>query len=451
MPIKSTILREPYYHREHKNDTGPNSPALSDCLHVALLIMPNFCKPLSQPLALAAGTLRTWTSWSQKNVTQSPFQLFSAVMATAALSATFFKHPLGTLLTTVQDLTVELSLLVHEWQTGQDYKKLIEPSLHALNNALYLATFFKGRIELTIASMVLQISLALYKSYDEFIRGNRVKGSLHICIAALRSYQLKGQVGLLQKLVKKDSEFTAIKKVGQGSSGKVFKAERKDKTLIALKRYFSEKDLEKYNFVERVFSTFVFRSNGINKIAIREFELGQKFNHPNIVKVFDYAVKLDASGNPITYLIMEYIDKKSDEQDFQGSVKNSLQLIDALKTGFRQGYIYCDFHDGNVLIDSKGDLKLIDLDSFEKLSTIDPPQKKEHLYEITEIIEDFLELHENSEAMEESIKEVLKNAKKEKWGQNNLPEKHSAEYFIYILEKIETVLNSFSEPSKKLA
>lgn len=453
MPIISATkpTRVPYYHREYKNDTDTNSSVLLDCLHVALMIAPNVCRPLSQPVALTAGALRTWTHWSAQNLTQSPFQLFSAVMATAALSATFFKHPLGMLITTVQDLTLELSQLVHLWQTDQDYKKLIEPCLHALSNALYLATFFKGRVELTIASMFLQIGLALYKSYHEFIRGNRLKGSLHICTAALRSYQLKEQMELLLKLVKKESSFIEIKKLGSGASGKVFKAERQDKTLIAVKRYFSEKDLEKYNFLERVLGSLFFCTNGIPKIASREFELGQKFDHPNIVKVFDYAVKLDASGNPLTYLIMEYIEKKSDEQDLEGSIKNSLQLIDALKTGFRQGYLYCDLHDGNVLIDSKGDLKLIDLDSFEKLSIADPSRKKEHLEELTGILEDFLDLHDNSEAMEESIEAVLKNAKKEKWGQNTLPTKYSAEYFICMLDKISAVLNSFSAPSKKLA
>src|SRR5579863_6463109 len=119
-------IKWPYYHRETANDKAPDSSALTNCLHFALLIIPNLCKPLSKPIALGVGTLRTWKYWNKEDILNNRSQLSHAFVATTALTATFFRHPLGMMITTAQDLYLELSQLAHVLQTTQDSQKIQE-------------------------------------------------------------------------------------------------------------------------------------------------------------------------------------------------------------------------------------------------------------------------------------------------------------------------------------
>jgi hypothetical protein len=56
-------------------------------------------------------------------------------MATAALAATLFMHPMGMLITTAQDLSLDLAALAGEVHRGE-YRAACETSLKTMNHAL---------------------------------------------------------------------------------------------------------------------------------------------------------------------------------------------------------------------------------------------------------------------------------------------------------------------------
>lgn len=442
--LNTIKLNEPYYHREYKNDEIRTSSKLLDCLNLALLVLPNISKAFSQPIAVGSGALRSWSYWSRKD--KGNAEIGHAVFATTALAATFFKHPLGMILTTAQDLSLELTELYNALKTN-DPQKIKEHCLNAINHILYLIIFLKGGLELVILSLILQTVVALYRSYHAHLAGDRFKLVLQLLTVAFRCNQLRGQINLLnltRELVKKGSTFKIIKlkPLGSGSHGDVFLAQRSDNTLIAVKRYHPQSTYDNGSFLTRVYIDLHYYSNGINNFAEKELILGKKFDHPNIVKLYDQAVQFDDAGNPQTFLLMEYIEQKTESQNPQDSIKNCLQFMDALRAGFNAGYIHVDLHQENILIDAKGDLKLIDIDSFENISQNHDLKNKKHLKEVVSTLGDFLKTHEHNTEIEESLKKIIKSDEIE--GQKHISKESPSTYFLPMFERIEAVLKSYS-------
>jgi exopolyphosphatase/guanosine-5'-triphosphate,3'-diphosphate pyrophosphatase len=206
-----SISKPTYYHREYKNDiTEPKeecSPWIHQSQRVAKVALPfvSLYQPLSRPLSLALGSLRSYSSItelmseiSKGNTKDIPYHLLQTTIAVLSLAGTLFAHPLGMMLTTGHDLVVELISLHAHCQAG-DYAKALESSANILNNSLYLALFLHGGLELTIASFAMQILLGLYHSRNEFKNGNYLEGTGHLLMALIRSHQMAGQAQLLKQ------------------------------------------------------------------------------------------------------------------------------------------------------------------------------------------------------------------------------------------------------------
>jgi ankyrin repeat protein len=199
-----------YYHREYKNDISDvkfEETSLTDqCKRVALVALPFFSlyKPLSVPLSLGMGGMRTFTSIIQviesikvggaKDISLAVLQTGIAVIAFAS---TVFAHPLGMLISTGHDLVLEISQLIINLANG-DCEKAIGSCLGIINNALYLALFLDGGLELAIVSLAVQILIGLYHSQAEFREGHLLEGAGHLVMSMVRGNQLAGQVSLLQ-------------------------------------------------------------------------------------------------------------------------------------------------------------------------------------------------------------------------------------------------------------
>jgi len=105
-----------YYHREYKNDIpnvkseeSQDSSLADQCKRVALVALPfiSLYKPLSFPLSLAMGGLRTVTCVQQLlesiksgNSKEIPYAMLQTAIAVIALTGTIFAHPLGMLIST---------------------------------------------------------------------------------------------------------------------------------------------------------------------------------------------------------------------------------------------------------------------------------------------------------------------------------------------------------------
>lgn len=199
-----------YYHREYKNDIGKKAEVNSlahQCQRVALVALPFFSlyKPLSLPLSLAMGGLRTFTSVMQLlesikqggNAQDIPYNLLQTTIAVVALAGTIFAHPLGMVISTIHDLTVEVTQLVYHLKKGE-YGKAMGSYLGIVNNALYLTLFLHGGLEIAVASLVIQGLTGLYHSQAEFRKGHYIEGLGHLLMSIIRGNQLVDQSKILQ-------------------------------------------------------------------------------------------------------------------------------------------------------------------------------------------------------------------------------------------------------------
>lgn len=198
-----------YYHREYENDIGKpaeDNSWLGTCQRVGTATLPflSLHKPLSSPLSLAMGGLRTWTclthfvaSLEKGNTNEIGYALLQTAIAITALAGTIFAHPIGMLITTGHDLIIELSQLVQNLYAGE-HRKVLENCLSIANNALYLVLFLDGGLEFAIASLAIQILVGLYHSFSELQKGNYLEGTGHVLMAMIRGNQLAGQVKVLR-------------------------------------------------------------------------------------------------------------------------------------------------------------------------------------------------------------------------------------------------------------
>lgn len=179
---------------------------LDNCKRVAVTSLPFFSlyKPFSMPIALASGGLRASScatklvvDMSQHNSKELPQDVLQTTIAVLSLAGTVFAHPIGMLVSTSYDLLEEVQRLTQHLQQGH-YQQAMESCANIVNNSLYLALFLHGGLEISIASLALQISLGLYHSQSEFKKGNFIEAGGHLLMAMIRGSQLADQVQSLQ-------------------------------------------------------------------------------------------------------------------------------------------------------------------------------------------------------------------------------------------------------------
>jgi hypothetical protein len=270
------LLDEPvYYHREYKNDaSGPkfDETWIDQCKRVGFVALPfvSLYKPLSLPLSLAMGGLRTVTSVTTLiesinagqavNISLAVVQTGIAVIA---LASTLFAHPLGMVISTAHDLVIEVNHLIINLASGNcDYEKAIGSCLGIINNALYLSLFLDGGLELAIASLAMQILIGLYHSVGEFSNGNYLEGGGHLVMAMVRGAQLAGQASLLQTKWKLEEVKRAMEaEVIQEKSSKALMQEVDPKFIEVLMQY---KNLVNTVNAQDIQAATLFLENGAN-------------------------------------------------------------------------------------------------------------------------------------------------------------------------------------------
>ena len=144
-------------------------------------------------------------------------------------------------------------------------------------------------------------------------------------------------------------EYTVLDKLGEGGMGVVLKARhRRMKRLVAIK-VLPAASMKSPQAVERFY---------------REVEAAAKLSHPNIVTAHDAS-----EHQGMHYLAMEYVEghdlasivKERGPLDVREAVECVLQAARGLQYAHEQGIVHRDIKPGNLLLDKKGTVKILDM------------------------------------------------------------------------------------------
>ena len=140
-----------------------------------------------------------------------------------------------------------------------------------------------------------------------------------------------------------------LDKLGQGGMGVVLKAEhRRMKRLVAVKM-IAGAQMKSPDAVKRFY---------------REVEAAAKLNHPNIVQAHDAC-----EHEGVHYLVMEYVEgedlahlvKQHGPLPVDKAVDHVVQAARGLEYAHREGVIHRDIKPSNLLLDKKGQIKILDM------------------------------------------------------------------------------------------
>jgi formylglycine-generating enzyme required for sulfatase activity/serine/threonine protein kinase len=144
-------------------------------------------------------------------------------------------------------------------------------------------------------------------------------------------------------------EYVVLDKLGEGGMGVVLKAQhRRMKRLVAIK----------------VLSSAAMKQAGAVERFHREVEAAAKLEHSNIVAAYDAS-----EHQGMHYLAMQYVDgkdlasivKEHGPLEIRQAVEYVLQAARGLQYAHEQGIVHRDIKPGNLLLDKKGTVKILDM------------------------------------------------------------------------------------------
>ncbi len=180
---------------------------------------------------------------------------------------------------------------------------------------------------------------------------------------------IRNQVPLSQWSCRNADIYKKVDQVGEGSFGKVYKAELLDESspnnhkIYALKKILMDNEKE-----------------GFPITALREIMILKRLNHKNILSLLEIVTKKEKNKTGIVYLVFEYM-----EHDISGLSNMKInfpiecikcimyQILEGLQYLHKNNILHRDIKTANILLNNKGEVKIGD---FGLARIINPNLKK---------------------------------------------------------------------------
>lgn len=193
---------------------------------------------------------------------------------------------------------------------------------------------------------------------------NKIISVLFLCFFVLSA--TAEQPTKPQQICSPQECYTILEDLGEGAFGKVVKAQDSQGRIVAIKSYKSP-------------VTSVSDLSYINPFqdAPREFQLGQIFDHPHIIKSINIFNSSPEPDTQYSHIVLQYVEGKTINKtikgalEFENSKHAALELLDAIFYAYSKGYLHMDLHDGNVMLENASSAMVIDLASFFTVEEIE--------------------------------------------------------------------------------
>jgi exopolyphosphatase/guanosine-5'-triphosphate,3'-diphosphate pyrophosphatase len=205
----------------NNNSQVPSANQGFDVARIGKTLFPflSLYKPLTQPIAILSGSLRTIASGSQlfqASKEDLPVEGLRTAVAVAALAGTILAHPLGMAVSTVEDIAFGWKDIFSRF--GQDdWQGAAVSYAQVINNYLFLGVLFYGGMPLILASSTMQVLLGLYHSSSEFKQGNYLEAAGHFAMSMIKLYGAARPIYSMLSL-NPNLERRAVVDVGSGST-----------------------------------------------------------------------------------------------------------------------------------------------------------------------------------------------------------------------------------------
>jgi len=142
--------------------------------------------------------------------------------------------------------------------------------------------------------------------------------------------------------------YEVLTRVGEGGMGIVYKArDRETNEIVALK----------------VLKPEIASSSTLMEGFRNELRVARKITHKNVCRIFDFTRTTEAAFISMEFVVGESLRQVLDRfgaLGFRKGVKIADQMCDGLREAHSQGIVHCDLKPDNFMIDSAGNVKLMD-------------------------------------------------------------------------------------------
>lgn len=124
--------------------------------------------------------------------------------------------------------------------------------------------------------------------------------------------------------------------------------------------------------------------------GVADFELGLRLDHPNIVQINNFVQKRTSPSETKRYLIMEYIDGatlSAQNLSEEERLRIGRQVIESAQYMLSQGILPSDLHSENLMINSRGEWKWIDLGLYEPIEAVGQHPFEDYLLKFSRLFE----------------------------------------------------------------